>query len=92
LASQWQCVIRSAGADVASQVIAVTPDAAFHTFVLTNTGVANSLTCKIDSTSQTATGTIPSAAWYAVMGTIISSGQSYFSALEARMQISGISR
>jgi hypothetical protein len=85
-------VIRSAGADVASQAISVTPDAAFHTFAVTNLGVANSLTCSIDSTSQTAAGTIPSAAWYAVMGTNISSGQSYFSAIEARMQISGISR
>jgi hypothetical protein len=91
-AGQWQCVIRAAGADVASQTIPVTPDAAFHTFSVTNAGVANSVTCSVDSTSQTATGTIPSNSWYAVMGTIINSGQSYFSALEARIQISGLTR
>jgi hypothetical protein len=91
-AGQWQCVIRSAGADVTSQTIAVTPNAAVHTFTVSNGGAANSLTCSIDSTSQTAAGTIPAASWYAVMGTIINSGSSYFSALEARIQISGITR
>jgi hypothetical protein len=91
-ASQWQCVIRAAGADVASQAIAVTPDAAFHTFVVTNGGLANSLTCSIDSTSQTTVGTIAAASRYAVMGTIVSTGLSYFSAIEARIHISGITR
>jgi len=92
LASQWQCVIRSAGSDVASQAIAVTPDAAFHTFVVTNGGIANSVTCNIDSTSQTTVGTIPAASRYGVMGTIINAGLSYFSAIEARIHISGITR
>ena len=91
-ASQWQCVIRSAGADVASQAIAVTPDAAFHTFVVSNGGVPNSVTCNIDSTSQTTVGTIAAASRYAVMGTIINAGLSYFSAIEARIHISGITR
>jgi hypothetical protein len=91
-ASQWQCVIRSAGSDVASQAIAVTPDAAFHTFAVSNGGVANSVTCKIGSMSQTTVGTITAASRYAVMGTIISAGLSYFSAMEARIHISGIPR
>jgi hypothetical protein len=91
-ASQWQCVIRAAGADVASQAIAVTPDAAFHTFAVTNGGVANSVTCNVDSTSQTTVGTIPAASRYGVMGTIITTGLSYFSAIEARIHISGITR
>jgi len=91
-ASQWQCVIRSSGSDVASQAIAVTPDAAFHTFVVTNGGVANSVTCNIDSTSQTTVGTIPAASRYGLMGTIVSAGLSYFSAIEARIHISGITR
>jgi len=91
-ASQWQCVIRSAGSDVASQAIAGTPDAAFHTFVVSNGGVANSVTCNIDVTSQTTVGTIPAASRYGVMGTIISTGLSYFSAIEARIHISGITR
>ena len=60
-AGVWQCVIRSGGADVAAQTIPIAPDAAVHTFAVSGGSSANSVTCGIDTATQSATGTIPAA-------------------------------
>ncbi len=87
----WQCLIRSGGTDVSAGTMASTPDSAYHTFVVNSSTTPNTVSCKIDGSPATVTGTIPSSAWYAVLGT---SGTplTYFSALEERIQILGISR
>jgi hypothetical protein len=91
-ASQWQCVIRASGADVAAQAIGVTPDTAMHTFAITNNGAANSLQCQIDGVSATASGTIPSGSWFSILGTSTASASAGFAAAETRIHIGGISR
>jgi 5-enolpyruvylshikimate-3-phosphate synthase len=91
-AGQWQCVIRAGGVDVAAQAIAVPADAAIHTFAVTNGGIANSVTCTIDSISRTVTASIPATTWFAAMGSTIASGSSYFTTIEARIHIARITR
>ncbi len=89
----WQCIIRAGDTDIASQILPATPDAAVHTFTVANDGRPNSVTCKVDGDSTTATGPIAAAAWYGVMGArAASGGTSNFTTVEARIRISGIKR
>ena len=91
-ASIWQCVIRAAGADVASSTIPEVADAAVHTFSVSGGGSANSATCQIDSAVQAVSGTIPANHWYGLMGTTVTAGASYFTTIEARIHIAGMTR
>jgi len=90
-ADVWQCVIRSGGTDLAASTMASMPDTAFHTFVVTGGTTPNTLTCQIDGSAQTSSATIPASNWYAVLGSA-GSPLTYFTALEERIQILGISR
>jgi hypothetical protein len=87
----WQCLISSGGADLSANTMASAPDTSFHSFVVTNGTTANTVTCSIDGSAQTASGVIPPSTWYSVVGT---SGNptTYFNAIEERIQILGISR
>lgn len=87
----WQCIITSGGNDVIANTMATTPDGAFHTFVVTSGTTANTVSCKIDGTGQTSSGTIPASSWFSIVGTNGTPG-SYFTAIEERIQILGISR
>jgi hypothetical protein len=91
-AGVWQCVIRSGGADVAAQTIPIAPDAAVHTFAVSGGSSANSVTCGIDTATQSATGTIPASSWYGMMGTNVATGYSTFTTIEARIHIAGLAR
>ena len=87
----WQCIISSGGSDLAANTMASIPDTAFHTFVVTNGTTPNTVSCAIDGSSQTSSATIPAASWYSVLGTN-GSPTTYFTAIEERIQILGISR
>jgi hypothetical protein len=86
---QWQCVIRSNGADIVSTNI-MPVDTSVHWFRIHNgSGAANSVTCQIGSTTATVSGTIPPGNWFAIAGAIsASSSQPRFFAGEVRLHIS----
>jgi hypothetical protein len=88
----WQCIITSNGADIAANTIAAQPDAAFHTFIVTNGTTPNTVSCSIDGSSVTSSATIPPNSWYSILGTDGATATTYFTALEERIQILGISR
>jgi hypothetical protein len=87
----WQCVITSGGTDLAATTMASIPDTAFHTFVVANGTTSNTVTCGIDGSSQTSSATIPPSSWYSVVGTN-GTPLTYFTAIEERIEILGISR
>ena len=91
-ANVWQCAVISGGTALTSNSMPSTPDTAYHTLVVTNGTTPNSITCVIDGSSETSTATIPPSTWYSVLGTDGVSGTTYFTALEERIQILGISR
>jgi hypothetical protein len=88
--SKYECVIRSGGVDVNETDIAAL-DTAVHWITVTNSGVANSVTCTVGNNAPvTTTGTIPSGTWLFAMGATQTSGTSArFLLSEARVHISG---
>lgn len=91
-ANTYNCSIVTAGTYGATNVITGTPDTSIHTFVVTQTS-ANSISCSIDGGSaQVTSGTIPTSAGglWALIGT--DGASTSFSATEARLQITGLSR
>ena len=70
--SVWQCVIRSAGVDVAATTITGSVnDSNLHTFTISNDATANRVQCSFDGGAlTTASGTIPTySAVYVMLGT-----------------------
>lgn len=90
--SVWQCVIRAGGTDVAATTLPASGDGEIHTFTVSSGSAANSATCRIDFAVQTVSGTIPANPWYGLMGTTVSAGASFFTTIEARIHIAGITR
>jgi hypothetical protein len=69
-AGNWQAVIRSGGAVVGSPVTVVAGDSSMHWVRASGTGVANTVTCSVGSSSATVTQTIPAGTWFAIHGAV----------------------